>query len=204
MLLFDFDGVLADSLHIYTEICTQAAQNQGYQAELPPNPFAELDKITFEALALQLGLCPSTFTADATLLLKQRRDIAPTFVGMIETLRRLSSETPLGILSASPKAFIQRFIGYHEISEFFSVLLTRDDPGTKAEKIIAIRQQGTYSPLALVGDGVSDISAAASAGISSIGVSWGWQMPEKLQNAGADFIAETPAQIQTFLSYLQT
>lgn len=203
MLLFDFDGVLADSLQIYADVCTRAARRQGYQKDLEPNPFAALERVTFETLAETLGLCPTTFTADACALLDQQTESAPAFEGIRDTLTAISTHMPVGILSASPGGFIARFLEENHVADRVSLVLSRDDPGTKAEKIIAVMQQGRYRPIALVGDGVSDIAAATTAGIASIGVAWGWQSPEKLLAAGADFIAETPARLSGILSQIQ-
>lgn len=202
MLLFDFDGVMADSLQIYTDICTRAARCQGYQGNLPANPFAELEHVTFEALAETLGLCPSGFAADATALLEERNDTAPAFASIIDTLKNISTEIPVGILSASPKGFIERFLTANDITDCISVLLSRSEPGTKAEKIMLLRREGHFRPIALVGDGVSDVKAAATAGIASIGVTWGWQSPEKLLSQGATFMAGSPDEIQAIAMQL--
>lgn len=202
MLLFDFDGVIADSLEIYANICAQAARKLGYHGPLSKTPFAELDHISFEALAQQLGLCPGTFTSEACRLFDQRHAVAPLFDGMAETVTLLAKEHPLGILSASPAGFIERCLRKHGLDGAFSLVLTRDDTGTKAQKIAAVQHEGRHIPLALIGDGVSDIRAATDTGLLPVGVSWGWQSPDRLLQAGAGFVAKSPAELRTILSRL--
>ena len=50
-----------------------------------------------------------------------------------------------------------------------------------------------------IGDSDVDIFFAKNAGLTSIGVSWGFRGREELENAGADFIAEEAADILGFL-----
>ena len=46
----------------------------------------------------------------------------------------------------------------------------------------------------MVGDRHHDIEGAAAEGIDSLGVLYGYGNREELEKAGADYIAETPAQ----------
>lgn len=50
-----------------------------------------------------------------------------------------------------------------------------------------------------VGDTAIDMQTAAAAGIRKIGVTWGFRPVEELENAGADFIANTPTDILSFI-----
>ena len=50
-----------------------------------------------------------------------------------------------------------------------------------------------------VGDSGVDIEPAAVAGVRSAGVTWGFRSRENLVNAGADFLADTPAELEKLL-----
>jgi len=47
----------------------------------------------------------------------------------------------------------------------------------------------------IVGDSSMDMQMASSAGIRSVGVSWGFRRREELAEAGADIIIDSPAEI---------
>ena len=47
----------------------------------------------------------------------------------------------------------------------------------------------------MIGDAVSDIKAAQTAGITSIAAAWGNQDIQLLRNANPDFIVNTPNEI---------
>ncbi|MDA5095867.1 HAD hydrolase-like protein [Aliiroseovarius sp. KMU-50] len=198
MLLFDFDGVIADSLGIYTSICTRTARQLGHPVQLPKNPFATLSHVSFECLAQSLGLGPVEYTAMSSYLLSKSTATAPAFNDMIELLHKVSCRVEVGILSASPRAFIDRFLDQHGGSDAVTLILSRDDPGTKADKMKTLQKNGRHL-LALVGDGVSDISAAREANVPSIGVSWGWQSVSRLLQAGVDDIAQCPQDIERWV-----
>jgi phosphoglycolate phosphatase len=51
----------------------------------------------------------------------------------------------------------------------------------------------------MIGDSNVDIMTAKNSGLVSVGCTWGFRGREELENAGADFIAETPADIADFI-----
>lgn len=46
-----------------------------------------------------------------------------------------------------------------------------------------------------IGDSEVDVETARRAGLTSVGVSWGFRSREVLQNAGADYIIDTPCEL---------
>ena len=46
-----------------------------------------------------------------------------------------------------------------------------------------------------VGDEIRDMEACKKAKVAVIGVSWGYNLPESLKDAGANYIAKTPKDI---------
>ena len=46
-----------------------------------------------------------------------------------------------------------------------------------------------------VGDTAGDMREARLAGVTPLGVAWGWHDPEALEEAGADCIADSPADL---------
>jgi phosphoglycolate phosphatase len=51
----------------------------------------------------------------------------------------------------------------------------------------------------MIGDKMHDIQGAKEHGLASIGVLFGYGSKEELENAGADFIAETVEDIMKFI-----
>lgn len=202
MVVFDFDGVIADSLGICTRACSHAARRQGCTRPLAENPFAGLEQVSFEGLAAELGLDTQAFAADACGYLEHCQEVAPVFEGIPETLQHVASNSPVCILSASPRSTIEPFLRFHGCSDHVTAILSRDIPGGKAGKLKALQRETPQPVICMVGDAVSDMGAAKQAGIPAIGVAWGWQTPDLLCRAGADFIAGTPGDIVRILQAL--
>ena len=51
----------------------------------------------------------------------------------------------------------------------------------------------------MIGDTVYDMAMAMQAGVRAIGVDWGYHDPSELLAAGAEFVAESPAQLGAYL-----
>ncbi|MCB2078598.1 MAG: HAD-IA family hydrolase [Novosphingobium sp.] len=51
----------------------------------------------------------------------------------------------------------------------------------------------------MIGDTAFDMLMASECGVRAIGVDWGYHHPEELMEAGAEFVAETPAQLGEYL-----
>ena len=52
---------------------------------------------------------------------------------------------------------------------------------------------------AMIGDTSFDIGMAIAAGCSAIGVAWGYHAPDELFAEGADYVADSPAQLSAIL-----
>lgn len=201
MLVFDFDGVIADSLATCTQACSHSAIKFGHKSPLPDNPFANLNQVSFEGLAGKLGLAPAEFATETCRYLEQKNDISPMFAGMGGVLQRLSVGHSICILSASPWKTIDRFLQFHGCSKYISQIISRDIPGGKREKLMKLQREAAGQISCMIGDGTSDIAAAKEAHVFSIGVTWGWQEADMLRRAGADFIVDTPVQIENCLEH---
>ncbi|WP_461809796.1 HAD family hydrolase [Faecalimonas sp.] len=59
--------------------------------------------------------------------------------------------------------------------------------------------QVTKEECLYIGDSEVDVETARRAGVTSIGVSWGFRSKEVLQNAGADYIIDRPCELLKFV-----
>lgn len=197
MIFFDFDGVIADSLATCQRACVAAAKRQGLGADLPANPFATLDPLTFEALGEALGGDGHPFARDVTNHVAAG-DMPALFDGMAEVLQALTARQPLFVLSANHQSVLVKILEAEGLSACFRAILSGEMPGSKADKLRQHRA-GLTGPAVMIGDAASDMQAAAEAGIAGIGVAWGWQSVARLQAAGAVAIAHSPAELPTLI-----
>lgn len=201
MIIFDFDGVIANSLSVCQAACQFAVDEQNGEVQLSANPFNDLSPLTFEALGEQLQLDPRCFAADVMRYINDNQDFPPLFDGMADVLKSLSAQHNIVILSATHTPTLTAICTHHHIMPFITDIIGGDVASSKGEKIMNLLKP-TVKPdekLAMVGDSVSDIDAAHFANIPAVAVTWGWQSEDKLRRHGADFVAQTPTELQQIL-----
>jgi phosphoglycolate phosphatase len=119
---------------------------------------------------------------------------------MPQVLEELSDVRTVVVVTSSPNAVVQGWLRGHEVLGVAEVA-GADTALSKVAKIHALQErfpaQETYW---YVGDTAGDVREAREAGATPVGVSWGWHEPEQLAEAGAELIAQTPAELLTILA----
>ncbi|MEL7011946.1 MAG: HAD hydrolase-like protein [Pseudomonadota bacterium] len=195
MVLFDFDGVLANSLETCLAACDTAARQQGCVAEFGSDTFADLDPLTFEALAERLGLEPIAFATDVSTAVKANPVPSQPFAGVPQMIAALGASHKLAVVSASHSDVLSAFLKSNRLDASFQHVLGGDKPGDKATKIKALLGDTISESDLFVGDAVSDVAAAHAVGIACCAVAWGWQPLERLIAHNPDYVAHDPFDI---------
>lgn len=195
MILFDFDGVLANSLDVCLAACASAARQQGHIAELGPETFADLDPLTFEALADRLGLNETDFADAVKAAVQTHPEPSQPFPGIPEIIAELAQDHSLAVVSASHGDVLSAFLAANGLELCFQHVLGGDSPGDKTTKIRSLVGETTSGSDLFVGDAVSDVTAAHAAGIACCAVGWGWQPLERLLAEDPEYVAHAPSEI---------
>lgn len=118
--------------------------------------------------------------------------------GIEELLKTLKDKGKILLVATSkPEVFARRILEHFNMAKYFNFIGGSDMDGTrsqKAEVINYVLESSNILDLSkaiMVGDREHDIIGAKKAGISSIGVLFGYGDREELEIAGADFIAAT-------------
>ena len=204
MLVFDFDGVLADSLSIYQNACATAAGELGWNGQLTENPFAMLDSVSFGALAKLMGVDEYLFARRTSELIAQTSVPPRLFPDIHLVITELSRYHQIAILSNSDSHFIFRTLKHHQLDHAFSTIIGSDQPGEKAEKLASLGKKypSTQGDFIMIGDSVSDIEAARACNCKEIAVSWGWQPMDKLMECRPEYTAHNPKELLALISEL--
>lgn len=120
------------------------------------------------------------------------------YEGIGELLSKLRSAGKTIIVATSkPEPLARWIMEYFKLDSYFKDICgaTYDDIRSKKEEVIryALDKNGitNFSKVVMVGDRKYDIEGAKAAGVSSIGVLYGFGSRDELELAGADKIAET-------------
>ena len=213
-LLFDFDGVVIDNSEGIYNCIRYALDKLG----LPEPPERVLRTFVGPSLYESYLREIEQNEARAELFVEYYRErYAPIgkyeshlYPGIPALLDALAADgRRLAVCSGKPLPFVTDIAKKLGVYDRFSHLAcTRfSDKGSDKTDLIGecLAHFGAEKPEALmVGDRKYDVLAAKNAGILSLGVRYGFAAPGELEAAGADAVAETPADVLTKLRELET
>jgi phosphoglycolate phosphatase len=204
VVVFDFDGVLADTLDEMLHIARLVCDSMGYPCEPSPADLNALNRMEFIELGKQLGI-PEPHVdefVERTFRLFSARPVPPRiFPGMREVVVGLADKTKIGILTGNTFQVVDRFLETNELSAAIDVVMSADAPGNrlvKLERIVAQLGQPRGKKY-LVGDAVSDVLVAHESAVTSVAVTWGHQSEAKLLSAKPDYLVHTPQELMYIL-----
>ena len=190
IVIFDFDGVIADSWCAQRAAFVGALQAHGLHDFATSATFRDLLEANwFEALA-------GSGVADEVIVDIERgfRDlpVPDFFPGMDEVLERLARAYPVVVVTSSSTADVERVLEQRDIRGVREVIGGDVEP-SKVRKIRSVRRRfGEHLEAWYICDTVGDVLEAHEAGATVIGAGWGWHGEERLRRAGPDHIARRP------------
>ena len=205
LIIFDYDGVIVDSLDINLEIAKQACEEIEHPNFPLKSDIEQLDTISFEELGRQIGLPQdkTTLFADHVFKLLVRNTKVPhIFSGIDKVIQKLGDKNQLAIITTNVKCAVDQVLEKEKLQDKVHLVMGAEKPGSKSEKIItAVREfKVTLGNTYMIGDAMSDILEAKKASVKSIAVTWGYHSREKLEKAMPDFLVNTPYEILPIVS----
>jgi len=203
LVMFDFDGVIVDSLDIFSTAFLDACAASGVEGFTSSDDLLAVMEDNYYAGMRARGVDDArgaeVLRRLGEQLVRARHWLKP-FPLMPQVLEELSDVRTVVVVTSSPNAVVQGWLQGHEILGV-SEVAGADTALSKVDKIHALQErfpgQDVYW---YVGDTAGDVREAREAGATPVGVSWGWHEPEQLVEAGAERIAWTPAELLTILA----
>lgn len=205
LVIFDLDGTLVNSLEDIADATNNALKDMGY----PIHKLSEFNHFVGDGV---LQLCERALPDDAkerALELQKgfsayysKNSTAKTvpYDGINEMLEKLKiNGIKLAVASNKVHDFsvsiVKDFFG-----DTFDIILGNTPERPKKPNPIIIDDILSYAGVEkdeaiMVGDSDIDIMTADNAGIASIGCVWGYRGRKELEEAGADYMADTPSDI---------
>lgn len=212
-LLFDLDGTLTDP-KVGITTCVQYAL-KAFGIEEP-----NLDKLEpFIGPPLKDSFMESYNMTDeqASVAVEKYRerfkDIGlfenEVYIGIPEMLKKLQKKgMHLAVASSKPTVYVERILEHFGMKQYFEVIVGSELDGRRVNKdeVVseALRQlfgekAVEHDKVYMIGDRKFDVEGARAQGVESVGVSYGYGSLAELQEAGADYIVESPGELSYFL-----
>ena len=205
-LLFDLDGTLTDSAEgIYNSI-RYGLDKAGVPVPEPAILQKFLGPPLYESYQKYCGMSPEhsmqavgyyrEYFSEKGLF---ENAVIPGIGELLAGLRRGGFH--LHLATAKPEVYalpILRHFGLYDYFEFFGAATLTKERSHKDEVIRYVLENAGITDkreCIMIGDRDNDILGAKTCGIASIGVLFGYGSREELVGAGADYIAQTPADI---------
>jgi HAD superfamily hydrolase (TIGR01549 family) len=200
LILFDFDGVLADTLNDLLQFGQEICDELGVKHTATAHDLSSLEVMSFATYGRQLEV-PETlideFVRRSLEKVAAKKSAPAIFAGLADVVRKLSARHVLGIVTTNSARNVDIFLAEHGLEDCFRVIHGIDSPGSKTEKILKAWAQFSNQgeDAFMIGDSVSDIQAAKEASVQSIAVSWGHQSLERLVSAEPGYVVRLPAEL---------
>jgi len=195
LFLFDFDGVLADSLAIYEQAVARCLERIGTPIVKTREDYLALfDGNLYESLAARGVSLADYIRAAKEIMPGLDYDAMKPFDGLAPVLDRLHRDHCLLVISSNTSRTIRRMLVRFRFDPYFDEILGADFKASKKEKIdhalatYGMPRQSTF----YIGDTAGDIKEARAAGVRSVAVAWGWHDRQRLEAAVPDFLVDTP------------
>jgi phosphoglycolate phosphatase-like HAD superfamily hydrolase len=127
-ILFDFDGVLADTLADILRVTNQAALSLPHARDVSRKIVRGLRVMEFEELGRAIGIAGTDIPAYLGRVLSlydSDESVPPPFEGMGEVLREMGPWAKLGVVTGNTRNAVARFLARYELSHCVSAIFDK-------------------------------------------------------------------------------
>lgn len=200
-LLFDLDGTLTDSNEGILRCLENAIKQMGFEIPEDTNKF--LGPPIRQSFSQFLGMDEKQID-EAVKIFRERYSTVGLFENrvyegipeMLEQLKKVGKR--LMVATSKPEVYAVRILERFGLSQFFEIVGGAELDGSrdyKDEVIEYVLEKAGItdrSRVLMIGDRRQDVLGAHKTGLKCLGILWGYGSIEELNEAGADFIADTP------------
>jgi phosphoglycolate phosphatase len=201
LVLFDMDGTLHDGAALISETLADAFLAAG---EEPPSEAAVRSVIGLSIVEMTMALAPHLPRDRHDKIINGYRlryfdlaesdEIPPVYRGASQALSRLGeSGFTLGLVTGKARRSVSHILCAMNWTRHFRTVQCADANPSKPSKVMvsrALLETGhSARDTILVGDSRYDMQMALAAGVTPVGVSWGYTAPAVLRAEGAVAVA---------------
>jgi phosphoglycolate phosphatase len=200
VIIFDFDGTIADTVDALVSIANRLAQEFGYKP-ITPTELANLRNLTSREIIKSSGV--SVFKMPFLVKkvkaeLKNKIPELKTIPGIEDALIDLYNRGyRLGIITSNSPENVNAFLKINQLDNLFEFIYSGITIFGKTTIINSVLKQKQIKPqeVIYVGDETRDIQASKKANIKVIAVTWGFNSEEVLAKQNPNFLIHQPGQL---------
>ncbi|MGH1392612.1 MAG: HAD-IA family hydrolase [Trichormus sp.] len=200
VIIFDFDGTIADTVDALVSIANRLAIEFGY-IQITPEQLTLLKNLSSREIIKYSGVSllkiPFLVKKVKAELKNKIQELKP-IPGMKESLLELKNHGyQLGIITSNSKDNVTAFLEINELDNLFEFIYSGVTIFGKTTIINNVLKQKQLKPQTViyVGDETRDIEASKKANIKVIAVTWGFNSAEILSQQNPDFLIHQPSEL---------
>lgn len=200
LIIFDFDGTIADSLEIFIEATNRLAGKFGYQ-QISSSQISLFRTLSLRKMIQQLRVP----TWKLPFFLRSfRKELNQLMIdlqlvdGMKEALLDINQQNyRLGIVTSNSRQNVESFLQLQGLYHLFEFIYGGQVLSGKARVLKKLARLNRVEPkqLVFIGDETSDVKSAKQVGLTNIAVSWGFNDREILVESAPDVLIDYPEQL---------
>ncbi len=199
LIIFDYDGVLADTLEDLLQFGQEACNKLGVKHLARKDDLASLEVMSFASYGRACGVPEHLVDEFVQICLNcfaEKKSPPAIFNGLSNIIRHLAVNHAIAIVTTNSSQNVNAFLVKHGLEGFIHAVYGVDLPGSKAQKISIARDRlladTKKESVFMVGDSLSDVYAAKDASVTSVAVTWGHQSLEYLLRGNPDYVVAYP------------
>ncbi len=207
VIIFDFDGTIADTLPIGYELYQQSAEKYHLKKFKSYPDFQDFLQLSVPQMLFRLRVSPFLFkkiVEEQLATISTKISDASLFPGIPEVIQILAKTHRLAIVSSSFASVIEAYLKKNKLDKYFSQVIGTETHKDKQEKIkqcLAVLHVEAKNVI-LIGDSTRDMKDGKKLGLTTIAVTYGIHPLKSLKKEKPDSIAQTPEDILRAVSTL--
>lgn len=209
LIIFDYDGVLADTLDDLLLFGQEACDKLGVKHAVTKNNINNLEVMSFASFGQACEVPEHLIDEFVKICLNsiaKKKTPPAVFTGLSDVLKHLSIDHKIAVVTTNSSQNVNAFLIKHGLDSFVHAVYGIDSPGSKAQKITALQSQflknKKLESVFMVGDALSDILAAKEASVISVAATWGHQSLENLLRGDPDHMIHSPYELIGIVEHL--
>ena len=192
-ILFDFDGVIADSFALAYDVARIVHPEANLDLEAYRRWFEGNVYDVIKATAPG-GVRHEKYFSEFAPRMEEEVRLVP---GMREVVSELAEAYTLIIISSTESGLIRKFLDRHSLLHHFADVMGSDVHTSKVEKVRMVFEVHSVraDECVFITDTLGDMREAKEHEIGTIGVSWGWHTHETLGKGIPFRIVDTPSEL---------
>lgn len=198
LVIFDYDGVLADTLDDLIRFGQEACNQLGVKHLVTKEDLSNLEVMSFATFGRACEApehLVDEFVKISLNLFADKESPPAIFEGLNKVIQHLSANHKIAIVTTNSSQNVHAFLVKHGLDSLVHAIYGVDTPGSKAQKISMARERFMEKSVFMIGDSLSDIRAAKEAGVTSIAVTWGHQSLKTLLRGNPDYVVNSPREL---------